>query len=232
MSERRRIEHEYQRRAEAPLYRHLYTVFNRANLHAMQSREQSLLALLQRQGLHDLTKTRLLDIGCGSGGELLRWIGYGCMPFNCAGIDLLSSRVTLARLRLPAGTQVQQGDASHLPYQDALFDIVTQFTVFSSILNPEIRRRIATEILRVLRPDGLIIWYDFWFNPINRQTRGVRLNEIKALFPNCHYDARQITLAPPLARYIVPRSWLFATLLEKLPLRTHWLVGIRKSSTT
>ncbi len=232
MIERQRIEQEYQRRACNSAYSTLYTALNPASLHALHSRERALLALLQRHGITDLTIMRVLDIGCGSGGELLRWIGYGCTPAHCVGIDLMPDRIARARQRLPEAVQLQRGDASLLPYRDASVDIITQFTVFSSILEPCMRQAIAAEMLRVLCPGGMIVWYDFWLNPTNQQTQGIHLNEIKRLFPNCHYDPRCITLAPPLARRIVPHSWLFASLLEKLPLRTHWLVGIRKPVST
>jgi hypothetical protein len=75
----------------------------------------------------------------------------------------------------------------------------------------------------------LIVWYDFWLNPSNRQTRGIRPAEIRHLFPGCTFDFRKITLAPPLARRVVPLSWLAAYLLEKLSVfNSHYLVGIRK----
>ena len=80
-------------------------------------------------------------------------------------------------------------------------------------------------VLKVLRRHG----YDFWLNPTNPQTRGIRPKEIRRLFPNCRYEFHRITLAPPLARRIVPISWLLAATLEKLwVLNTHYLVAIRR----
>jgi hypothetical protein len=74
----------------------------------------------------------------------------------------------------------------------------------------------------------LILWYDFWLNPTNKQTRGIRPPEIRRLFPGCGFEFHRITLAPPLARRIVPISWLLAALLEKLKLlNTHYLVAIQ-----
>jgi ubiquinone/menaquinone biosynthesis C-methylase UbiE len=228
MTEQQRIADEYRRRASEESYRYRYSMLDPASLHAMQSRERAVMALLRRQGISDLPSQRLLDVGCGSGGELLRWISYGCQPDNCAGIDLMPDRVAQARGRLPAAVRIDQGDASRLPHESSTFDFVTQFTVISSILDAGMRSQVAAEMLRVLKPCGLIVWYDFWINPANRQTRGVRLREIKSLFPGCTFDSRRVTLAPPLARRIVPHSWLLGSLLEQLPLRTHWLVGIRK----
>ena len=88
----------------------------------------------------------------------------------------------------------------------------------------------AAEMLRVLKPGGAILWYDFWWNPTNPQTVGLKPKEIKALFSNCEYAFQKITLAPPLARRIVPISWQLAVLLESLKLfNSHYLVLIKKS---
>jgi ubiquinone/menaquinone biosynthesis C-methylase UbiE len=226
-----RIQKEYQRRATEPSYARRYSIFRPDNLHRKHSHERSLLALLHRQGMTRLPEYRMLDVGCGSGHGVLRWIAFGCRPEHCAGMDLMPDRVAQARRILPSAVRLHQGDASHLPYADTSFDLVCQGTVFSSILDRSMRQAVASEMLRVLHPDGMIIWRDFWWNPLNRQTRGIGLREIRALFPGCRYDARLVTLAPPLARLIVPRSWILASLIEKLPLLcSHWLVGIRKNT--
>ena len=103
-----------------------------------------------------------------------------------------------------------------------------QYTVFSSVLDDSVKANLALEMLRVLRPDGMIIWYDFWLNPTNPQTRGIRPAEIRRLFPNCRYEFRRITLAPPIAHALAGRSWLLCYLLEKLWIfNTHYLAGIR-----
>jgi len=48
------------------------------------------------------------------------------------------------------------------------------------------------------------------------------------LFPNCSYEFHRITLAPPLARRIVPISWILAYGLERLTIfNSHYLVAIR-----
>jgi ubiquinone/menaquinone biosynthesis C-methylase UbiE len=227
MSDLQRIEAEYNRRSGNAGYQSLYSVFNAGNLHAVHSRERALMSLLRRNGLTNLSDVSLLDIGCGSGGELLRWIGYGVKPENCAGVDLMPDRVAAAQSRLPGSVRLQQADASRLDHPDACYDIVTQFTVFSSILDDGLKRAIALEMRRVLKSTGCIIWYDFWFNPKNKQTRGIRMAEIRSLFPGCKLQGKRVTLAPPIARRIAPLSSTLADMLEWLPLKTHWLVHIQ-----
>jgi hypothetical protein len=73
--------------------------------------------------------------------------------------------------------------------------------------------------------------YDFWLNPTNRQTRGIRPSEIRRLFPGAHLEFYRITLAPPIARRLAPCSWLLCCLLERLQaFNTHYLVAIKKTS--
>jgi hypothetical protein len=75
----------------------------------------------------------------------------------------------------------------------------------------------------------MILWYDFWLNPSNLQTKGFRPAEIKRLFPTCRFEFQRLTLAPPLARRLVPFSWLLAALLEKLLVRVQYPLSGRYS---
>ena len=83
-------------------------------------------------------------------------------------------------------------------------------------------------MMRVVKAGGLILSYDFWLNPTNPQTRGIRPSEIRRLFPGCRFEFQRITLAPPIARRSVPISWLLSAFLEKLSLfNSHYLVAIQ-----
>ena len=122
------------------------------------------------------------------------------------------------------------GDASKLPYEDESMDVVMQFTVFTSILEGKMKRDIAREMLRVLKRDGIILWYDFHTdNPANPNVRAVKKKEIYELFKNCEIYLKRTTLAPPIARAIAPFSNILCQILEKIPLlRTHYLGIVRK----
>lgn len=205
---------------------------NLACLHFVQERERKLLALLLRSGFDAsrLETAAALSLGCGSGSELLDLVRYGAMPGHLAGLDLSRERLRRAHARNPTFA-LTEANATAVPFRDASFDLVLQFTLLTSVLEPESRRRIAAEMLRVLRPAGMIIWYDFWpDNPRNSDVRGIRPAEIRSLFPGCTYDLQALTLPPPLARWVVPRSWLLADLLSRIrPLKSFYLVGIRRA---
>lgn len=207
----------------------IYSYFNKGNLFIIQGRDKSVLEMLNKYGYNQLENTRILDIGCGGARELRNFIQYGADPANLYGIDLIPERVEVAK-KLSPNLNITEGSATELPFEDNSFDIVSQFTVFTSILNEEIRKKAATEMLRVLKPNGIILWYDFrYLNPRNKHAKQIKADEIRALFPDCNYDIRSITLAPPIARRLAPISWLLCYILEKIPfMRSHYIAVIQK----
>ena len=63
-------------------------------------------------------------------------------------------------------------------------------------------------MLRVLKKEGIILWYDFSYdNPKNPDVKGIKKEEIINLFPNCKFTFNKVTLAPPIVRSTAPRSW-------------------------
>ena len=181
----------------------------------------------KRQGIDDLSSLRILEVGCGAGGVLIEYLGLGVLPENLVGIDLLEDRLKSAHRYLPSSL-LTQADGAHLPFPSHRFDLVLQYTAISSVLDAEIRRQMFTEMLRVLNPNGLILSYDFWFNPLNKQTRGLLLTEIRDAVPGCNIEYKKITLAPPISRKLVPVSWLLSALIEKVTLfNSHYLTVIR-----
>ena len=201
-----------------------------ASLFAIHDCERHTLELLKRYRHLPLAEKSILEVGCGTGAWLRHFVRWGARPENLAGVDLLAEDLARARLRLPAGVRLEVGSAAELRFPAASFDLALQATCFTSILDPELRRRTASEMLRVVKPDGLILWYDFHVNnPWNPDVRRVTKREIHELFPHCRIDLQRVTLAPPLARWVVPRSWLLAYLLNCVPLlRTHYLGAITK----
>jgi SAM-dependent methyltransferase len=225
-SEFRRLRSVYARRRQRGV-EDRYAPYQPANLFRLQRLERALARVLLAHALLPRQTWRALDIGCGGGWWLRTLLRWGAPPDRLAGVDALPEAVAAAR-RVYPGLAIVQAGADALPFADGTFDLVSQFTVFSSILDAGMRRRAAGEMVRVLRPGGLVLWYDFTRNPTNRDTHGIGRREAAALFPGCRIEARSVTLAPPLARLVAPRSWLAAELLEMVPpLRTHLLMTVR-----
>jgi ubiquinone/menaquinone biosynthesis C-methylase UbiE len=228
-SEINRVRNEYHLREIRLAKDDRYSIFNISALFALQQRERALLQLLKKHGIFSLTDKKILEVGCGSGGVLAQLINYGAASSNLVGIDLLSNRLKEAKHSI-GGLGLSNADSRYLPFDQEQFDLVLQFTAFSSILDAQIKMELASEMLRVLKPDGLIIWFDFWLNPINNQTKGIRIPEIIRLFPGCDYDFIKVILAPPIARKLVPISWTLSCALEGVQLlNTHYLGVIRKN---
>jgi SAM-dependent methyltransferase len=198
----------------------------------VHERQRALLGLLAHHGWDDLRERTLLEVGCGTGGNLLEFLRMGWRPEHLAGIELLPERHAHARSVLPDRVALHLGDACTVPIADAGCDLVYQATVFSSLLDDAIQQRLAAAMWRWVKPGGAVLWYDFTVdNPRNRLVRGVPLQRLRALFPEGRITAQRLTLAPPLARPAC-RVWpgLYPVLNAVPLLRTHVLAWVAKDS--
>lgn len=232
MDETNRIRLEYSDRAERLSDSEIYAWYNQAHIFVIHQRQRAVITALKKFGYLNTSEMRVLEVGCGSGAVMIEFLSMGIAQENIYGVDLLENRLFDARRRLPV-SNFANADGQCLPFAGNSFDLILQYTAISSVLDMQLRRRICADILRVLKPEGMFLSYDFWINPINKQTRGVRLTDLRSSFPNCQVYCKRITLAPPIARYLVPLSWTLSALLEKLKiLNTHYLVAIRPNSRT
>lgn len=197
---------------------------------ARQERLQVLAALLRQHACRPLAELTLLEVGCGHGDNLLDLIELGFAPAHLLANELLPERAAAARTHLPAAVRLLEGDALALPLAAGSLDLVLQSTVFSSLLDPGFRARLAAQMWAWLKPGGAVIWYDFTVdNPRNADVKGMPMAEIRRLFPAATIDARRVTLAPPLARGAARLHPALPALLNTLPLlRTHRLAWIAK----
>ncbi len=208
-----------------------YSWFNQGHLFRIQELERAILAELRAQNFSLLHDKKILEIGCGQGQWLRECIKWGASPDNVTGIDVLPDRVSQAKRLCPQEVQIHCGNAARLSFSDASFDLVFQFTVFSSILDMTVKEMLAREMFRVLKPGGLILWYDLhWNNPRNPDVRGINSHEISHLFPDCRIDIRRVSLAPPLTHLLAPYSWLGCYVLGRIRLlNTHYLGVIQRN---
>jgi SAM-dependent methyltransferase len=91
---------------------------------------------------------RVLEIGCGTGCDLLQFMKNGA---RATGVDVTDRHLELARARIGPFADVQKADARSLPFRDATFDYVYSHGVLHHIAEPD---RVVREILRVLKPGG------------------------------------------------------------------------------
>lgn len=209
-----------------------YSLLDPAALLEVQQRQRAMLTLLRRAGLADFGALTALEVGCGSGNNLLELLRLGFAPERLAGIELLPERHAQARRVLPPSVQLTLGDATEAAIAPSSFDIVLQMTVFSSLLDDAFQQRLAARMWQWVKPGGGVLWYDFTVNnPRNPDVRGVPMARVRALFPEARIDALRVTLAPPLARPLARLHPALYTLFNALPpLRTHVLAWLGKVS--
>ncbi|MEK9657105.1 MAG: SAM-dependent methyltransferase [bacterium] len=165
----------------------------------------------------------VLEIGATCATNLNRFIELGINKNNII-LNNLLPHYHLDRF-LPA-SQLIIGDAASIAYRDK-FDIILQSIVFTSILTNELKQKLATNMLNMLKTDGIILWYDFIYdNPYNKDVKGISKKEIKHLFRDAKtIDFYPVTLAPPIAKHV---GRLYK-LLNFFPfLRTHVVAKISK----
>lgn len=99
----------------------------------------------------DLRNKWLLDIGCGAGVHIKRYLKAGA---KCNGIDISKTMIELARKNCPQ-VDFKIGSMTKLPYKNSSFDIITASLCMDYIkpLQP-----VFKEISRVLKRGGLFYY--------------------------------------------------------------------------
>lgn len=226
--ETERLLAEYQRR-EAVIPAERYAPWNPAEMLMRSERLRLAAGMLRQVEAFPGETTACLEVGYGRLGWLGDLVAWGVRENSLHGIELDAMRAAQARERLPAA-DLRVGDGADLPWPEASFGLVVTSTVLTSVLEPAARRALASEIIRVLRPGGALVCYDFRVNnPRNSRVRAIGRLEVRELFGGLEGNIRSLTLAPPLARRVTPWSYPTAVLLGCLPfLRTHLLAVLIK----
>lgn len=107
------------------------------------------LPLYERAGLRQAS--RILDVGCGSGGVTSDLAGLGAG--QVVAVDVDPSMARRSRLALP-DVRVLQADGRRLPFPDASFDGAVCNLVLLWSPEPEL---VVAEMARVVRPGGAVL---------------------------------------------------------------------------
>jgi SAM-dependent methyltransferase len=241
-----RVTAEYRRRDEGGAATSVYSFDNPGYVFYLADLEWELLRELRRHEV-DLRATDVLEVGVGFGYWLNRLKEFGAR--RVAGIDILPWRIDTARERYPT-LDLVAADAAAMPYEDSEFELVVQLTCLSSVLDIDVRQRIATEMWRVLAPGGLVLSYDIRPTPVAVRALGrlsallhgrqaapedggtptvpVDSRTLSTLFGRPVTTSRRVSLDFGLAA-VAGRSRALASALGLMPwLRTHDLVVLRK----
>ena len=187
-----------------------------------------IISLLKNHKIR-LAGKKILDIGCAGGALFPILNDLGVSSRNINGIDIRANRIEDAKRMFPK-SNLKVMDARNLEFFDNTFDIIITFTLFSSILQNTFRKQIAKEMIRVLKPDGIILYYDFRYNnPFNKNVLRMNDYDINILFPHMEKTLQLITVLPPLIRNMSYLSKIIYPTLSKIQfIKTHYIGLFRK----
>jgi ubiquinone/menaquinone biosynthesis C-methylase UbiE len=127
---------------------------------AAPMRREALRPIAEFMRGRDQRRVSLLDIACGTG-RFLRDVRLAYPAMQLTGLDMSPAYLDEARRHMdglrPAKLIV--GNAEAIPLADASQDIVTSTFLFHE-LPPDVRRTVAREMARVLKPGGLLVFID------------------------------------------------------------------------
>jgi len=108
----------------------------------------------------DQRKLKLLDVASGTG-RFVRFVKQAFPRLAVTASDLSEAYLAEARQHVKpySGVDFKTAKAEALPFEDASFDIVTCIYLFHEV-PPSVRREIAREFARVLKPGGLLVFMD------------------------------------------------------------------------
>jgi ubiquinone/menaquinone biosynthesis C-methylase UbiE len=103
------------------------------------------------------TGRRGLDVGCGQGAYVARMRELG---FDVTGIDSSAGQIARAALNVERASLVTTGSVLDIPAPDGAFDFVYIINVLHHLASVEEQRRGMSELLRVLKPGGLLMVHE------------------------------------------------------------------------
>jgi SAM-dependent methyltransferase len=194
-----------------------------------QELERALIQWITECGIRPLCQKRLLEVGCGTGSNLLQFLRLGFQPENLVGNELVGIRADIARRRLPCAVAIHIGNAAELQLDDGSFDIVFQSVVLSTIFDVDLQQQVACRMWQLVKPGGGILSYDSAYN--SPRARGIPPKRMKQLFPTDGLRFWSVTLAPPISRLVTRvHPALYGFFNTAWWLRTHRLCWIAKST--
>jgi len=138
-------------------------------------------------------RPRILDVGCGTGANLLMLSQYG----DAEGVDISEDALAFCHERGLANVKLGAGE--ELPYDDGTFDLVTALDVVEHMDDDLAGLR---EMRRVLRPGGRVLLFvpTFMFlwgvqDDVSHHRRRYRLAELRRVLERAGFEVERTTYA-------------------------------------
>jgi ubiquinone/menaquinone biosynthesis C-methylase UbiE len=184
------------------------------------------------QAVHDLEvkyglnihSSKLLDVGAATGYGLWQFLLSGFRANQLYGVDLYQDRIERGKEICP-GLNLYVGDGTNMSmFENGTFDIACEQFCFVHVPLDDTQRKMAKEMLRVVKPGGFIIILDWAVTSRKRQLNGMSLAKIKEMFEVgttteiCErYPAQLLPpVGRPISRHVPSLYRLVATLFPFL----------------
>jgi len=138
-------------------------------------------------------RPKILDVGCGTGANLLMLSEYG----DAEGVDISEDALAFCRER--GLDKVRLGAGEQLPYDDGTFDLVTAFDVVEHMDDDLAGLR---EMRRVLRPGGRVLLFvpTFMFlwglqDDVSNHRRRYRLPQLRRVLEQAGFEIERTSYA-------------------------------------
>ena len=138
-------------------------------------------------------RPRILDVGCGTGANLIMLSKYG----DAEGVDVSEDAIAFCRER--GLDKVRLGAGEALPYEDSTFDLVTAFDVVEHMDDDLVG---LSEMHRVLRPGGRALLFvpTFMFlwglqDDVSHHRRRYRLPQLRRVLEQAGFEIERTTYA-------------------------------------
>jgi SAM-dependent methyltransferase len=138
-------------------------------------------------------RPRILDVGCGTGANLILLSKYG----DAEGVDVSEDALAFCRER--GLEKVTLGAAEELPYEDNTFDLVTALDVVEH-MDDDLAG--LTEMQRVLRPGGRALLFvpTFMFlwglqDDVSNHRRRYRMPQLRRVLEQAGFEVERTTYA-------------------------------------
>lgn len=138
-------------------------------------------------------RPRILDVGCGTGANLIMLSKHG----DAEGVDVSEDALAFCRER--GLDKVRLGAGEELPYEDATFDLVTALDVVEH-MDDDLAG--LSEMRRVLRPGGRVLLFvpTFMFlwgvqDEVSNHRRRYRLPQLQRVLEQAGFEIERMTYA-------------------------------------
>ena len=175
---------------------HTYPIMFRVEQsHWWYTRRRKILAEFVEDICRQVTdrRPRILDVGCGTGANLLMLSKYG----DAEGVDVSADALAFCRER--GLDKVRLGAGEELPYEAGTFDLVTAFDVVEHMDDDLAGLR---EMRRVLRPGGRAFLFvpTFMFlwglqDDVSNHRRRYRLPKLRRVMEQAGFEIERTTYA-------------------------------------